>query len=51
MKVKVIVQPAGGATFQGRGPEDDGKALIKHRRQTRQMMPFGLRSQWGGFHT
>jgi hypothetical protein len=32
MKVKVVIQPASGATFQGGGPEDDRKAPIEFRR-------------------
>ena len=50
VKMKTMVQPARRAAFEGGRPMNHSETAIKFRSKPREMMPFRLRGQRGGFH-
>ena len=50
VEMKMVVEPARGAVFEGDGPEHGGEAAIEFRIESREMMPLRLLRQGCGFH-
>src|SRR5437667_1347161 len=51
VKMKTVVQPARRAVVESGRPMNHSEPAIEFRSKPREMMPFRLRRQRGGFHS